>query len=392
MNYIRHKTILSCIAAAALLSACTTDDMPAMDEGATVYPTLHFGVSEMETVTRAIAPMTVEEEKYITTLAIFEFDNEGLHIRGANTYHFIDFIKGTVDGHEDPNDDIIDADHGVVEFTLKGISFESYSNGTICLVANITETQVTEFYDQYREEGQTFGRMTFEKFKEWSLPFEYKQAPDPTVYDESVAGHLKQMYMFGYYQGKIDASDPEAIWIDLGRLASRLDITVRNETGEDISERLGYHFDEVCRSAYFFPIKTRRPPVFETGLTRTVIASGSADPIEGVDVTFPANDVHTRYFYAAAHSAKNAQEATKLHLYYGAPMLANDEPGPGGVDVEIPMCNIHPALAAEIKNGYSLSRNTRYHFTIRLKKRTSMAKSKPDFSYEAPGEIVVYLP
>lgn len=391
MNDIRHRIILACAAATALLAACTTDEMPAMDESAVAYPTLRFSVSKMEAVTRAVTPMTVEDEKYITTLAIFEFDNEGIHIKGDNTYHFIDFVNGTVDGYENPNDSITKSPHGVVEFTLKGISFESYSDGTICLVANITETQINEFYDTYREPGQSYGRITFEKFKEWNLPFEYKEAPDNTVYDETVAGHLDQMYMFGYYQGKIDASKPTNIWIDLGRLASRLDITIRNETGADITERLGYHFDDVCHSAYFFPINMSRPPTYGTGLTRTIIASG-ADQIDGVREIFPADSVHTRYFYVAAHSAKNEKEATKLHLFYGAPMLDNDLPAPGGVATQIPLCNIHPSHAANVENGYSLSRNTRYHFTIRLKKKTSVAKMKPDVSYEGMGEIVVYLP
>ncbi len=400
MNNIQHRIILACAAATALLAACTTDadEMPAMKEdGAVVYPNLRFSVSEMEMemVTRATAPMTVEDEKYVTTLAIFEFDNEDMHIKGDNTYHFIDFTKGTVDGHDNPNDSIIKSPHGVVEFTLEGIPFENYSRKTICLVANVTEVQVNQFYDQYREPGQTFGRITFEKFKEWELPFTYKQAADTTVYDESVAGHLDKMYMFGYYQDTIAVAKPSDIWVDLGRLASRVDITIKNETGGDITERFGYHFDDVCRSAFFFPMKSRRPKVYGTGRTRTVIASGP-DRIAGVSEKFPKDSVHTRYFYMAAHSADSMHQATKLHLYYGAPMLSNDEPSPGGVAIEIPLCNVHPSHAADVKNGYSLSRNTRYHFTIRLKSRLKSrvgpAKIKPEFSYEGPGDIVVYLP
>ena len=57
------------------------------------------------------------------------------------------------------------------------------------------------------------------------------------------------------------------------------------------------------------------------------------------------------------------------------------------------MCNVHPDEAAQVVNGYSLSRNTRYHFTIRLKKRDqAVAQSRAVEYGEKPGDIIVYLP
>jgi len=380
-----------------MLAACS-DAEPTESvekEGQTVYPVISLSVSDM-TMTemgRAAAPMSPDVEKYIRSVAAFEFDNEGLHTKGPTTYHFIDFLKGTVDGVSSPLDDVDKTDHGVVSFKLKGLPFESRSHGTLCMVANVAEDSVKAFYDKYRDEGQSYGNITFEQFKRWSLPFEY-EVKDSVPYDETVSGHLKTMYMFGYYQGEIDSSRPEDICIDLGRLASRLDISVINETGEALTKRLGYHFDDVCHSAYFFPIKMSLPPTYGVGMSRTVICSGE-QPVEGapdIPKTFAVDSVHTRYFYVAAHSAKDESEATKLHIFYNSHVLDNDSVDANGKSIKIPMCNVVPTEAAGVLNGYSLSRNTRYHFTIRLRKKSKSSAGSMTRSQTAPNDIIVYLP
>lgn len=390
------KTSLAC-AAALLLAACSADDAAApLREGEVGCPVLKIAAAEMafSAETRAAQPMSPDIEKYVRTIAVFEFDNEGLHENRSTTYHFIDFVRGTVDGRTGVGQ--VDAtEFGIVETTLEGLAFESRTDGTLCLVANVTEEQVSDFYENYREPGQSNGRITLDKFKEWALPFEYK-IPKAGIYDETESGHLETMYMFGYYQGKIDVDNPEAISVDLGRLASRLDITIENSTGREITKRLGYHFDNVCRSAYFFPIKMSMPPAVGVGLSRTVICSGVGDPVEGdilkaVPETFADKASHTHYFYVAAHSAAGYEEATKLHLFYDSRIVDDTAVADESKSVKIPLCNVHPSSAAEVPNGYSLSRNTRYHFTIRLKGANSKTASvRSDAS--RPGEITVYLP
>lgn len=391
------------MAVALLLSACTDDGGPTVkDEPTVIYPEIHLGVSEMTmtAVSRAAEPMSPDVEKYVRTIAVFEFDNEGLHDKGPQTYHFIDFVAGTVDGNTGVGD-VVKTDYGIVETTLKDIAFKSYTNGTICLVANVTQDQVDTFYDECsKKSGQTYGRMTLDQFKGWALPFEYEKSP-VDKYDETVAGHIKVMYMFGYYQGNIDPVKSGEIRVDLGRLASRLDITVVNETGGDLEKRLGYHFDNVCSSAYFFPIKSGMPPTTGAGETRTVICAGD-EPVEGdtkdykiVQKTFLNGSTHTRYFYVAAHSATGRNDATQLHLFYDR-TIVNDDTSDDRNSVRVPLCNVHPSEADNVPNGYSLSRNTRYHFTIRLKKSTASPANAPasrSVEYgEQPGEIVVYLP
>lgn len=403
MNHTRYKIGLACTAAAILLAACTSDEETGIkSEGSVVYPELQFGVGNMvmSTETRAAGPMSPDVEKYVKTIAVFEFDNEGLHEKRATTYHFIDFIRGTVDGTKGVGD-VVPTEFGIVETTLRGLAFEQRDSGMICLVANVTEAQVDTLYDKYREPGQSYGRITFDKFKTWSLPFEYERM-ETGVYDESVSGHIKTMYMFGYYQGPVDPAAPGTIAIDLGRLASRLDITIINETGETIDKRFGYHFDNVCHSAYFFPIKQGLPPTIGAGLSRTVICSGADNPVEGdtikaVPETFPAGSTHTRYFYVAAHSAKNEDEATKLHLFYNSRIVDDNQIEDENVkSVKIPLCNVHPSEAASVPNGYSLSRNTRYHFTIRIRKKDAASSGKATTRSgtfgNRSGEVTVYLP
>lgn len=434
MKFLNHIIWLVCAAVAIYSAGCTADDrmLGSGDdaEAAIVRPAIRLSVSEMSMsqASRASAPMSPDEEKYVRTLAIFEFDNEGIHEKGAYTYHFIDFIAGTVDGVTGVGQ-VDSTAYGIVETYLDDIALTEYDKGTLCLVANVTEAQVKEFYDTYREPGQSLGRINLDRFKTWALPFVYMDAPDKDKYDESVAGHLKDMYMFGYFYGHIIPAKSGDIAIDLGRLASRLDISIVNETGEDIKRRFGYHFDNVCDSAYFFPIKMGLPPV-STGKTRTVICAGDDyGPVEGdpdykvVPQHFLAGNTHLRYFYVAAHSAKDAAEATQLHLFYGRPIIDDEDMKDenGVIDytgtIKVPLCNVHPSEADDVVNGYSLSRNTRYHFTIHIKPKPASAPSRSpsadpscppaqisdgssvDPSSGAsvvygptPGDITVYLP
>ncbi len=394
-----------CIALACVSTACTAEDEPSpAEEGGVVYPTLRIGVAEMNMVaeSRALLPLSPDLEKYVRRIAIFEFDSEGLHIKGDNTYHFIDFQAGTVDGVERDDDMIEKAEFGVVEAELTGIPFEAFDNDAkLCLVANVTEDEVKEFYDKYREPGQTYGRIPFNRFTEWAMPFVYAKPAKEGVYDESNTGYLTRMYMFGYYQGAINPATSGSIAVDLGRLASRLDITIVNETGSELRHRLGYHFDNVCDSAYFFPMKKSMPPVGGAGKTRTVICRGETeykndDDLSSVPESFANGDSHTRYFYVAAHSAKNLDEATKLHLFYNRQLIGDDDANDTRNSTWVPMCNVHPDEAGSVTNGYSLSRNTRYHFTIRLKPPRTNAPSRsatPEVEAGSrPGEYIVYLP
>jgi len=398
MNDMRYAMRSVCAAAALLLAACEAGvETEVISEGATVCPKLRFSVSEMtmSAETRALSPISPDMEKYVKTLAIFEFDNEGLHEKRATSYHFIDFVGGYVDGVKTMEK----TDYGVVESTLDGLAFEARSDGTICLVANVTEAQVAEFYDKYREPGQSYGRMTFDRFQTWSLPFTYKTAPSGSAYDETVSGHVEDMYMFGYYQGAVDPATVKNIAVDLGRLASRLDITFINETGDPIKKRLGYHLDNVCIEALFFPMKVGKSPVRDRSLARTVICSGENEQIDGGDniwETFGTGEdgIHTRYFYVAAHSAQGKYDATQLHIFYGRPVVDDKEMVNEDNTVVIPLCNVHGAAADEVPNGYSLSRNTRYHFVIRLKTKDSAPSgmgTRSTVFEERPGEFTVYL-
>ncbi len=390
-----------CMLVTLLLVSCSKEeDIMKVEEGSIIYPSLSIGVSEMNMTadTRATSPMNPDHEKYVRSLAIFEFDNEDFHMRRGTTFHFIDFVKGTIDNKQKMDT----TEYGIVETTLDGLAFEAYSDGTLCFVANVTQAEVDKFYEKYREEGQTNGRTTFDKFKTWALPFDYVTQTSEG-YNESTTGYIRSMFMFGYFEGKIVPAEIGSMRVDLGRLASRLDITVVNETGSDITKRLGYHIDNMCVSANFFPMLSGMPPIDYRGVATTVICTPEeGDPaFNKVPTTFPDTRSHTRYFYAAAHSATDYNQATKLHLFYDRTIPDADNKDKNGIVNEpnsyfVPLCNVEPWQADKVKNGYSLSRNTRYHFTIRLKSSASAQSEKRTRSAveygDKPGEITVYLP
>jgi len=431
MRISEHSIPTVCLLIAAFAVSCS--DLDGLDpepaEPNVVYPCISTGVLDMacNNATRAISPMSPDIEKYVKTLAVFEFDNEGIHDKGDHTYHFIDFTKGTVDGISG----IIPAiSEGVVEESLTYLSFNEYSKGKICLVANVSnETVQQQLYENpdYHEPGQSENRLSYEMFKKWTLPLDIIR-PGLKVYDETHAGTLENMYMFGYYEGPITSNS--RVTVNLGRLAVRLDITVINETEGDIEKRLGYHFDRVCTNARFFPMREEADEDTVPGIVRTVICAGLKDKgeynelsgtvVTKPDATFKKGARHTRYFYAGAHSAKGIEDATKLHLFYDRPILVGEENETEEDmtnSVQIPLCNVHPDAAAGVVNGYSLSRNTRYNFVIRLRTKSeasSKSESGPDANPtrsagtdasdtaldaepdatpgSAPGEYIVYLP
>lgn len=383
-----------------LMSCSKEEDIMKVEEGSIIYPSLSIGVSEMNMTadTRATSPMNPDHEKYVRSLAIFEFDNEDFHMRRGTTYHFIDFVKGTIDNKQKMDT----TEYGIVETTLDGLAFEAYSDGTLCFVANVTQAEVDKFYEEYREEGQTNGRTTLDKFKTWALPFDYVTQTSEG-YNESTTGYIRSMYMFGYFKGKIVPAEIGSMRVDLGRLASRLDITIVNETGSDITKRLGYHIDNMCVSAIFFPMLSGMQPIDYRGLATTVICTPEeGDPAFNiVPKAFLNTQSHTRYFYVAAHSATGYNQATKLHLFYDRTIPDTDNKDENDIVNEpnsyfVPLCNVEPWQADNVKNGYSLSRNTRYHFTIRLKSSASAQSEKRTRSAveygDKPGEITVYLP
>ncbi len=430
MNISKHSIPAVYLLIATVAVSCS--DLDGLDPEPAkpniVYPCISTGVLDMacHNATRAISPMGPEVEKYVKTLAVFEFDNEDIHTKDKNTYHFIDFTKGTVD---DISGIIPAITEGVVEESLNYQSFYEYNSGKICLVANVEESIIQkQLYENpdYHEPDQSENRLSYNMFKKWTLPLDIIR-PGSTVYDETRAGTLENMYMFGYYQGPITSKD--TVTISLGRLATRLDITVINDTGEEITKRLGYHFDRVCTNVRFFPMREEADEDTVPSIVRTIICAGLTDTggydelsgtvVTRPDATFKASARHTRYFYVGAHSAKGIEDATKLHLFYNRRILVGEETDATDMSnsVQIPLCNVHPDAAAGVVNGYSLSRNTRYNFVIRLKKKKtetpasesgsaatptrSAGSEASDTDLDAepdvipgskPGEYIVYLP
>ncbi len=321
-----------------LLTACSKDPERKLRVYTPVSVNIDMGVTPMENnliQSRAEEIMEPSLENPIRSLAIFQFDEEGQHDRNLH-YHYLNFV-----------DD--DTPTGVLTTTLKDLTFD-YLNGTtttICVVANVSPEEVSEFYEDCRIESGELGRIELFQLKEWQLTFDYVEQEEG---GKDTQGHIKEMYMFGYYEGKLKEGSND-LKIILGRLVARLDITLET-VDESIQEKVAYHLDNIVTKAYVFPGDKGGEVDDESQRFTTVFEAGTLAS---------AGTKVTRYFYVAGHSADKAEEATTLHLYYGNNVSSSDLTG----GIKIPLCNTPPSETAN--PNYWLNRNSIYSFVIRIK-------------------------
>ena len=307
-----------------LLAACeqTAVDMPTEPGTWTIAagPMNDYGGT-----TRSAYTMWPEEENCIKTLAFFQFDPEGMHTRDE-LYNFRNFATE-------------DSPYGVLQASISDVSFKSYkaNNTTICVVANVTEQDVNEFYNQYTTSTSTQVRL--DEFKEWTHKFQYKEHADSL-------GHLKQVCMFGYYEGTLGETETLQRLI-LGRLCSRIEITLQaeNENADYFSRGVSFAFDNVPTDAYYFSTgvgvtETQKDNQFET--------------------TVPSVTTERQmfYFYMPGNSAQTEGEALTLKITFG------NQTKP------VTLCTLPPGQN-EGYVDYTINRNSIYRFNLKLKKGTS---------------------
>lgn len=331
-----------------LLAACeqTAVDMPTEPGILTIAagPMNDYGGT-----TRSAYTMWPEEENCIKTLAFFQFDPEGMHTRNE-LYNFRNFATD-----DNPN--------GVLQASISDVSFKSYNanNTTICVVANVTEQDVNEFYNQYTTSTSTQVRL--DEFKEWTHKFQYKEHADSL-------GHLKQVCMFGYYEGVL--SETEVQRLILGRLCSRIEITLQAENNNDFSSGVRFAFDNVPTDAYYFSTgvgvtETQKDNQFET--------------------TVPSVTTERQmfYFYMPGNSAQNEEAALKLNITFGNQTKT------------VTLCTLPPGQN-EGYVDYTINRNSIYRFNLTLKKAAStrcgeckgLASSAPVVAYNGEDTKIYF--
>lgn len=308
-----------------LLAACeqTVMDMPTEPGTWTIAagPMNNYGGT-----TRSSYTMWPEEENCIKTLAFFQFDPEGMHTRDE-LYNFRSFVTD-------------DSPYGVLQASISDVSFKSYkaNNTTICVVANVTEQDVNEFYNQYTTSTSTQVRL--DEFKEWTHKFQYKE-------DSDSLGHLKQVCMFGYYEGTLDEKEPLQRLI-LGRLCSRIEITLQAENDNDFEPGVSFAFDNVPTEAHYFSTgvgvtETQKDNQFET--------------------TVPSVKIERQmfYFYMPGNSAQTTKGALKLNITFGTQTKT------------VTLCTLPPGQN-EGYEDYTINRNSIYRFNLTLKKKSASTR------------------
>lgn len=272
--------------------------------------------------TRSAYTMWPEEENCIKTLAFFQFDPEGMHTRDE-LYNFRNFATD-------------DSPYGVLQASISDVSFKSYkaNNTTICVVANVTEQDVNEFYNQYTTSTSTQVRL--DEFKEWTHKFQYKEHADSL-------GHLKQVCMFGYYEGALDEEEPFQRLI-LGRLCSRIEITLQAENDKDFSSGVTFSFYNVPTEAYYFSTGV--------GVTDT-----QKDEQFITNVSSVTTSRQMFYFYMPGNSAQTEEAAFKLNINFKDQVKT------------VTLCTFPPEQSGEYVD-FAINRNSIYRFNLTLKKNT----------------------
>lgn len=286
------------------------------------------GMNGQAAVTRSDYTMWPEEENCIRTLAFFQFDPEGLHNR-EELFHFRNFVnEGTP--------------YGVLKAEIEDVSFKSYNgkHTTVCVVGNITEDEVNEFYSEYT--SSTSSQILLSDFKKWKATFKYKE-------DADSLGHLEQVYTFSYYQGVIN-DDNRIARLIMGRLCSRIEISLTADNDVDFAQGVGFSFDNVPTQAFYFPGDDAVMDTLGDGLFET----------DNLSVT---TTERLFYFYMPGNSAKSADEALTLKIAYNNQVK------------EVTLCTLLPNSDWNYWD-YGINRNSIYRFRINLRKKTALPANR----------------
>lgn len=315
-----------------LLTACESIDV----EESIKTTALNISVAPMNdsgVITRSGYTMWPEEENCIKTLAFFQFDPEGIHTR-SDLYNFRRFTT-----EDNPN--------GVLQASIEDLNFKSYNtnNTTICVVANVTEQDVNEFYNQYTSSTSTQVRL--DEFKEWTHKFQYKEHSDSV-------GHLKQVCMFGYYDGTLENAIVKRLI--LGRLCSRIEIILKAENDYDFADGVSFYFDNVPTEAYYF----------SRGIG---VADSRKDRLFSTIVSSVSTDKQMYYFYIPGNSVQTEDEALKLNINFNGQVRT------------VTLCTL-PPNQNEGYVDFSINRNSIYRFNLTLKKNTTTRSEKKCESHD----------
>ncbi len=358
-----------------LCCACVRDAGTDMSEGnQSTYVTYRIGTrilpmrgEKVVPSTRALQPMTPEQENMIRTIAVLQFDAEdnlvSLDSENAEVFYYFKDLRT----EESPN--------GTLTPQLDGISLLSGQRTTVCLVANMTEEQVAAL--TLNDNGS---RVQLPDFRDKTVNIGNILSGENVGENSMNIGHVEQIYMFGYYEGELPGlEENKTLSIDLGRIITRIEINFTIDGKEKLEKKFYIGLSNMEQEAYIFP-GTSSPKDVWLDMPPTE-RSGEIN-----------SSVYQFYFYAAPHSATTREEATKLRIWYTDQEPSEDGSLPDTDCYEILLCNNPDVPDTEsIEGDYYLNRNSIYHVNIRLTQKQENI-SVPRSLSVAPGEHTCTLP
>lgn len=338
---------LVCWATSLLLTAaCHDDPTPTPDKASPTF--IHVATKPMRIVgeqvpfahTRADQPLPPEYENSIYTLTTLVFDAQEGVLRHFNLpdnqrklYKFTNL--------QDANG------NGLLTTTLstEGFPVSEGNQYIVCLIANLSEKEVEEMIQSMMDDGTVF----FDEFKNYEIPIPYVKTPGEGEEAELEAGHVRKIYMFGYYQGYV--KEHTDIDISLGRIIARVEITFSFDANKPTpGKSLFIRLRNLEQTAHLFPTG-KSPKKLQTISTYKVPLLGDLNN-------------NTIFLYAAPSSASNEDESLCLDMWYEDDNLNPTEVDKKKTTASVCLCNDQPGVD---NRNFQLNRNSTYRFNLNLK-------------------------
>lgn len=320
------------------LAACGNADEPEMKTDGnlsiSVQPMIRMSEVPWDSDTRALSPLDPKIENAIKSVAILQFDSEGnlQEVPGTGEY----YRYYTLTNERNPD--------GVLNLTMPVTNFYDKDNGNseVCVLANVPESVVREkIYPRTKSDP-----VDYREFQTITLSLPYGTSTS----DNDNIGLVENMYMYGYYEGKVTSPD-QKISIALGRLVSRLNFTLKLGDGATIDA-----------SKHLYLALTNVSTEAQVAFTHNPVSTTKWNETKAYEVTsdLSAGDFNC-FFYVAPVMKNDASEAVKLKIWY-----RDSRPdATSTADYEEYICT-EPPTSSSTARDYKLNRNCVYDFVFTL--------------------------
>lgn len=356
---MKRICLFAFFALVALCGACTQNDPVPADPGAVSPVCAAYRISarvlpmaggEAAPGSRALLPMTPEEENMIRTIAVLQFDSEDNLVLvadgerpGSESYYY---FRNLTEDEDTPN--------GTPSPELDNVRLQSGDGQrtTICLIANMTEAQIAELI--LKDDGRT--RVQLSDFRRKTVDIGNILTEEDGAGDRNEnIGHVKQIYMFGYYEGVLPGTE-SGLSIYLGRIIARIEVNFTIDDPEDLKKKFYIGLANMETKAYVFP---------------GAQSPNAEDAWLDMKPTERSEEIRTGacqfYFYAAPHSTDVSDKATRLQIWY---VDEGTVPSDDNVSATILLCNNPDTKPEDAMEGdYYLNRNSIYHANIHLSEK-----------------------